>query len=83
MALTVITKDEPKLINISNCQLGDIVKWEGDYWVVTDDDFIVSITRGQLVTYNPIDGFLEYCEENGPMYVEKLEKAVFYPYGID
>ena len=83
MALTVITKDEPKLINITYCDPADIIKWQGDYWVVTDDDFIVSLTRGQVVTYDPIDGSIDGYEDEGPIYVLKLEKAVFYPYGID
>ena len=83
MALTVITKDEPKLINISDCAPSDIVKWQGDYWVVTEDDFIVSLTRGQTVAYDPIDGSIYDYEDESPIYVLKLEKAVFYPYGID
>ena len=83
MGLTVVTKDEPKLINIAECEPGDIVKWEGDYWIVTDEDFIVSLTRGQVLAYDPCDGSLDGYDEIGPIYVKKLEKAVLYPYGND
>ena len=83
MGLKVVIKDKLAFINIADCDMGDIVKWEGDYWIVTDEDFIVSLTRGQIVRYHSVLGFPdECCKEDGPMYVEKLERAVFYPYDI-
>ena len=83
MGLTVVTKDEHKFVSILDCDIADIVQWKGDYWIVTDEDFIVSLTRGQVLTYDPCDGSLDGYDEIGPIYVKKLEKAVFYPYGND
>ena len=82
MGLTVVTKDEPKLTNIADCEPGDIIKWEGDYWIVSDNFCIVSLTRGSYFEFDIEEGYI-IGESEDVIYAEVLEKAVLYPYGND
>ena len=60
------------LTPISYLEAGEIFEWENDFWIMTDENFFVSLTRGEVIC---IEGLLE------DELVTILNDARLFPYG--
>ena len=57
---------------ISYLEAGEIFEWENDFWIMTDENFFVSLTRGEVI-------HLEGLPEDDIVTI--LNDARLFPYG--
>lgn len=60
------------LTPMSYLEAGEIFEWENDFWVMTDENFFVSLTRGEVI-------HLEELPDDD--LVTLLNDARLFPYG--
>jgi hypothetical protein len=60
------------LTPISYLEAGDVFEWDGDFWIKTDENSFVSLTRGEVI-------YLENLSDDELAVI--LTDARLFPYG--